>query len=134
MQKLQAHFTFKHKQHFGKMIYSRLYNKCIYDLKFGFCENHSTNHALVSLTECIRQALIDLQKAFDTVDHNILLKKLYHYVSWSPSNRINESARSDSKLHLLHHFRTSAIAARRRLLWEKISFLQDQALHLHKGK
>ena len=59
-------------------MYSRLYkflsiHECIYDLSFGFHENHSTNHALVSLTESIRQALdgnnfacgvfIDLQKA-----------------------------------------------------------------------
>ena len=75
-------------------MYSRLYkflsiHECIYDFQFGFRENHSTNHALVSLTESIHQALdgnnfacgvfIDHQKAFDTVDHNILLKKLYHY-------------------------------------------------------
>ena len=45
-----------------------------------------TNHALISLTEMIRNALdssnfacgvfIDLQRAFDTVNHNFLLSKL----------------------------------------------------------
>ena len=63
--------------------------KCIYDLQFGFRSGYSTTHALLDLTEEIRKAIddnafavgvfIDLQKAFDTVDHNILLKKLYHY-------------------------------------------------------
>ena len=75
---------------FEKLAYSRLYSflnlyNCIYELQFGFRAKHSTNHALFSLTEMIREALdqgnfacgifIDLQKAFDTVDHNILLKK-----------------------------------------------------------
>ena len=76
---------------FEKLVYSRLYSfftlhNCIYELQFGFCSKHSTNHALLSLTEMIREALdnssfacgifIDLQKAFNTVDHQILLKKL----------------------------------------------------------
>ena len=77
---------------FEKLVYSRLYSfqtihNCIYELQFGFRAKHSTNHALFSLTEMIREALdngkfacgifIDLQKAFDTVDHHILLKLPY---------------------------------------------------------
>ena len=57
-------------------------------MQFGFHTKHSTNEA-PSLTEDIRKALddntfavgifVDLQKAFDTVDHTILLHKLLWY-------------------------------------------------------
>ena len=70
-----------------KLMYRRLHtflnNKnIIYDLQFGFRQQYSTSHALINITENIRKALddgnmgcgvfIDFQKAFDTVDHQIL--------------------------------------------------------------
>ena len=56
----------------------------IYDLHFGFRQKYSTSHALVHLTDKIREQLdsgnfacetfIDLQNASDTVDYDFLSK------------------------------------------------------------
>ena len=64
-------------------------NSILYKLQFGFRENHSTVMALIEALNEIYKNLdegkfvlgvfLDLTKAFDPIDHKILLKKLEHY-------------------------------------------------------
>ena len=77
-----------------KLMYKRLIgyirkNKILTDCQYGFRENSSTTYAVIELVDKITKAIenneftvgifLDLSKAFDTVNHDILLKKLYFY-------------------------------------------------------
>ena len=79
---------------FERVVFSQLYeyfhkNNLFYDSQYGFLKNHSTEYAAMELTDKVLKDIdeknisfaifMDLSKAFDTLDHNILIKKLAHY-------------------------------------------------------
>ena len=92
---------------FEKLIHSRMTkffdeNNDIYNKQFGFTKKHSTVHALsTAVTQIIKSLnkndivlgiFLDFSKVFDTVKHDILLKKLEHY------------GIRDKSLDLLHNY------------------------------
>ena len=96
-------------------------NNSIYPLQFVFRQKFSTTHALISLTEDIRKNIdegnigcgifVDLQKVFDTVEHDISLAKLEHYGIRGPANKWFRSYLSNRKQYVSINDHESSLAS-----------------------
>ena len=107
------------EKHIDKQL--RIYfenNQLFYELQSGFRPLHSCHTALINMCESWLSAIndntfvgsvsLDFKKAFDLVDHNILIDKLSIYLPVSPSIDIFKSYLSDRKQYVTVNGKSSS--------------------------
>ena len=101
---------------YSKMISFIEEKGLFYQAQYGFRKAHPTQHAILDIINTIQTNMdkrlfscgifIDLKKAFDTVDHGILLNKLEHYGfrgiinDWFTSYLSNRTQTTELKCHI----------------------------------
>ena len=103
---------------FEKIAYNQIYayltdNNILYQSQYGFRAKHSTEYAALELTDQIISSLdqgntpiaifLDLSKAFDTLDHSILIRKLKYYGIKNKTLEWFSSYLTNRKQHVLFH-------------------------------
>ena len=104
-------------------MYNRLFkylttNEILYKKQFGFQEGHSTEHVIMQLIDNINNSFeknhfplgvfIDLSKAFDTVDHYILIVKLKQYGIQGSNMCLFQSYLSNQKQYIAYNNKSTS--------------------------
>ena len=107
-----------------RIVHERCYsflsnNSILYKRQYGFRSCHSTYMAVLDFIKEMNVAIdsnmytagifMDLSKAFDTIDHDILLQKLYHYGFRGVSNEWFTSYLSNRKQMVSYNSTLSSI-------------------------
>ena len=103
---------------FEKIIYNRLYdfiegNNILYEHQYGFRKKYSIEMALAHLSNKLTTGIdannttigifIDLSKAFDTINHNILLNKIEHYGIRGTPNKLIRNYLTNRKQYIIYN-------------------------------